>query len=241
MNAPVDQFTVDIGDFSGPLDVLLEFIEKRKLSISDVSLAQVTDDYVAFIERMGKLPVGETAEFLVVASTLLLAKSKALLPNLELTDEEESDIELLEARLKTYREAKRAARLLKKQWNAQPLFLPQKVTQTEPMFTPTEDLTVKNIHTGALALLSALPTFVKKKTAHIKKVINLDEMIDRLTARIQGALTDTFSNVTKESNKAESIIGFLALLELVKRGFVHAAQEGTFNDITIEHKDRAHE
>src|SRR3989338_4435492 len=88
--------------FEGPLDLLLELIEKRKLLISDVSLAQVCDEYIAQINAMHEMPVGETAEFVSLAATLLLIKSHSLLPTLELSPDETGDIKELEYRLGLY-------------------------------------------------------------------------------------------------------------------------------------------
>src|ERR1700681_3762327 len=68
--------------YEGPLDLLLELIEKRKLLINDISLATVTDEYIARINSMPEMPVGETAEFVALAATLLLIKSRSLLPML---------------------------------------------------------------------------------------------------------------------------------------------------------------
>jgi segregation and condensation protein A len=88
--------------YEGPLEMLLELIEKRKLLINDISLAAVTDEYIARVNAMENLPVGETAEFVALAATLLLIKSRSLLPTLQLTDEGSRDIKELEYRLALY-------------------------------------------------------------------------------------------------------------------------------------------
>src|SRR4051794_29176459 len=88
--------------YEGPLDLLLELIEKRKLLINDISLAAVTDEYIAKINSLSELPVGETADFIALAATLLLIKSRSLLPTLALSGEEERDIKELEYRLAVY-------------------------------------------------------------------------------------------------------------------------------------------
>jgi len=75
-------FTVQAASFVGPLETLLNLIEDRKLSVSEVSLAEVTDAYLAYVEKLPELPLGETAQFILVASTLLLIKSRTLLPSL---------------------------------------------------------------------------------------------------------------------------------------------------------------
>lgn len=92
-------FHIKIDAFEGPLDLLLDLIEKRKLFVSDISLAQVADDYITHVRSLAALPISDTAHFLLVASTLVLIKSKSLLPDLTLSGEEESDIDMLKRRL----------------------------------------------------------------------------------------------------------------------------------------------
>ena len=89
-------FTVKQQQFEGPLELLLDLIEKRKLFVSDIALAQVTDDYIAHIKSSTEFPIADSAQFILVASTLLLIKSKSLLPSLDLTTEEQADIKDLE-------------------------------------------------------------------------------------------------------------------------------------------------
>ncbi len=88
------------------MELLLDFIEKRKLFINDISLSKVTDDFIGFLKEKSNFPLGLSANFILVASTLLLIKSKSLLPTLNLTSEEEANIEDLETRLKEYQRIK---------------------------------------------------------------------------------------------------------------------------------------
>jgi segregation and condensation protein A len=87
-----DQFKIKTQVFEGPLDLLLTLVEKKKLFINDIALSQVTDDFIAHIQNFDKLPMGDSAHFILIASTLLLIKSKSLLPALTLTEEEEEGI-----------------------------------------------------------------------------------------------------------------------------------------------------
>ena len=96
-------FKVRVGEFEGPLELLLDLIEKRKLHISDVSLSQVADEFIEYTKSIEDFPIADSADFILVASTLLLIKSKSLLPNLELTVEEEENIGELEKRLALYK------------------------------------------------------------------------------------------------------------------------------------------
>ncbi len=72
-------FTIKTDKFQGPLDVLLDLIEKRKLHINEISLAKIADDYVSHVNNLGQFPIAESAQFILIASTLLLIKSKSLL------------------------------------------------------------------------------------------------------------------------------------------------------------------
>jgi len=84
-------YNVKLENFEGPLNLLLELIEKRELDITQLSLAKVADDYLEFIEREGEIDLANLSEFLLIASQLILLKSKALLPVFELTKEEEEE------------------------------------------------------------------------------------------------------------------------------------------------------
>ncbi len=78
-------FTIRTGSFEGPYDLLLDLIDRRKLSVSELSLSQVTDDYIAFVRGHEAFPMEDAAQFIGVAATLLLIKSKSLIPELELS------------------------------------------------------------------------------------------------------------------------------------------------------------
>ena len=91
-------FAIKHEKFEGPLELLLDLIEKRKLFINDIALAKVADDYVEYVKTVGDFPLSESAQFILIASTLLLIKSKSLLPNLELSEDEKGNIADLERR-----------------------------------------------------------------------------------------------------------------------------------------------
>lgn len=102
-------FTIKTQVFEGPLDLLLNLVEKKKLFINDIALSKVTDDFIAYIQSFEAMPIGDAAHFILIASTLLLIKSKSLLPTLNLTEEEEVGIQDLETRLKIYKRIKDAS------------------------------------------------------------------------------------------------------------------------------------
>jgi len=222
--------------FEGPLELLLNLIEKRKLVINDVSLSKVADDFIEKISRMGDFPIAEGAHFILIASTLLLIKSKSLLPILDLTGEEQSDIEELERRLKMYKIIKDNLQNVKDIFGNSPLFMLEE-RPIEPIFTSDKTINLNNLRGAIFSVLNALPKSEKKipKTT-IKKVISLEEMINNLAGRITKSLKMSFREYSGfgKAEKLNVIVSFLAMLELVKRGAIKASQENHFEDITIE-------
>jgi len=232
-------FVIKHEQFEGPLDLLLSLIEKRKLFINDIALSKVTDDFIAHIQNFEKFPLGESAHFILIASTLLLIKSKSLLPTLSLTDEEQGSIEDLERRLKIYQKIKDASLGVKELFGKDMIFFPSQARKLEPVFSPDPAMTLANLSQAIKDVLKQLPKKEKIPQVVVRKVISLEEMIGTLTARIQSNLRISFrefAGINKE-DKVNVIVGFLAMLELVKQGIIHVNQEKTFDDIHMETKE----
>lgn len=210
--------------FEGPFGLLLDLIEKRKMHISDVSLAQVTEDYLSYINKLGNLEPREVASFILVASTLLLIKSKSLLPNLDLTLEEEGDIKSLEERLRLYEIFTRLGGGIKSQFGKKIIFAPLERKNETVVFLPDEQITRESMMTFAHNVLGAMPKKVFLPEAEVRKVISIEEMIDKLTERIKTAVKMSFRK-DFGGNKVEVIVGFLAMLELIRGGILDADQE----------------
>ena len=119
-------YNAKIGSFEGPLGLLLSLIEDRKLFINEISLAQVADDYIGYLKNLQDLPperkIANVSYFVLVAATLILIKSKSLLPNLALTEEEEEKIGDLERRLKLYQIIKKASVNIKNNFRGKIVF-----------------------------------------------------------------------------------------------------------------------
>lgn len=228
-------FSIPGASFEGPLELLIELIEKRKLLVNDVSLAAVTDEYMQYVRDFEEHPVGETAQFVLVASTLLLIKSKSLLPILDLTEEEVGDMKELERRLKAYQVFREASQKLSERFGKVMLYERPFIAPTDPLFIADK---YTNLETVALVLRELIGRYVKKPfvpTAVMKKVISLEEMMKRLETRILSQFKMRFTDFAGEgSEKGTVIVGFLAVLELVKQGFVNVRQESHFDEIHIE-------
>jgi len=225
--------TVKTPIYEGPLDLLLDLIEKRKLLINDISLAQVADEYITRVNSLAELPVGETAQFVTLAATLLLIKSRSLLPMLELSGEEERDIKELEYRLAVYQILKDAGRRLRSAFNA-PMLWEGISKDPEPLFIPDESATEASLLRAAHMLIAGFPQLVHLPKVEVKKIISLEEMIERMSARINSAMRMSFKDFVGKKERADIIVGFLALLELVKQGIIRANQDKKFGDIQME-------
>jgi segregation and condensation protein A len=228
-------FSVKSPVFEGPLELLLDLVEKRKLLINDISLADVTDEYMRQVSLMQELSLPNTAQFITLAATLLLVKSKSLLPVLELTDEEEQSIEDLEDRLKHYQIIRDAAIPLQAQFGKNILHTPQFTPPPVTVFVPDQFCTTAALREAMDSVLADLPKKEEPKQATVKVVISLEEMMERLEDRIRKNIKTRFSELhVGEVEKKTIIVSFLAVLELFKQGNLIINQGDRFADIEIE-------
>lgn len=240
--AATNMFVIKTDVYEGPLEVLLDLIERRKLLINDITLAEVADEFVAYTRNMPDFQVHQVAQFVLVASTLLLIKSKSLLPVLELTPEEEEDVRNLEERLKLYKEIRILSRHVKSRFGVFVALPRQSTTSIDPVFTPGQEITQNSLLEAAERLITSFPTPEKLHEVVVDKVMSLEDMITTLTGRVQDALSMSFKEFSKTSHKDATIkeiklnvvVSFLALLELVKDGIVAARQQVAFEDIQME-------
>ena len=225
-------YVVKTDIFEGPLHLLLDLIEKRKLLINDISISAVADDFLEHIKSLPELPLNETAEFVALAATLLLMKSRSLLPSLLLTDEEQGDLVDLERRLALLSLMRKAARSLEKEWGKTPLASCES-PRVEPVFAPDKETSLVPLREAIARVLFVFPKAVVLTKATVKSIITLEEMIVRLTERVGKEMKMSFKKFSGKE-KTSVIVSFLALLELVKQGILHASQENDFGDITLE-------
>ncbi|MEK7113324.1 MAG: segregation/condensation protein A, partial [Patescibacteria group bacterium] len=179
----------------------------------------------------------EVSSFIVVAATLILIKSKSLLPNLALTDEEKGDISILEDRLKQYEFYTKLSTHIKDLFGGQIIFAPLEKKNELLVFLPDNQITKEKMMMLAHEVLGKIPKKISLPEVEVKKVISIEEMISKLTERIEKTLQMSFSDFSGKAKTKEEkvivIISFLAMLELVRQGILHVAQEGSFGDILI--------
>ncbi len=209
--------------------------EARKLLVNDLALSSITEDYIQHVRAQESFPVEETANFIQIAATLLLIKSKSLIPDLALTDEENADVEDLKRRLTAYEKVREAARELSRIFGKN-MMVSAGDRPPEVVFAPSNDLFAKALAEALARVLAAREVVEELPEARVKPLVTIEEMMDRLAKRVQKAMTISFKDFTGGAQeRVEVIVSFLALLELVKQGAVAAEQRDTYGDIRISH------
>ncbi len=221
--------------FEGPLDLLLSLIEEQKLDITQIALAQVTEQFLAYIKELEQIDPTVLADYLSIAARLLVIKSKAILPTLEIeTEEEELGGDLTE-KLVLYKQFKEVAKHLKSLDSGNQSFTRQLIFSERISFLPDPSLSTNSLHSSILQVLQGLKELDSLPKAKIKEAISIQEKIDHLqtliTSQIETRLSDLLATA---KNKSEVIVTFLALLELTKQKILTVEQETLFTDITIK-------
>ena len=229
------EFQIKQENFEGPLELLLELIDKEKMDISKVSLAKVADEYLKHVKALDKVNAENLAEFLVVAAQLMLIKSRSLLPSLTLSEEDETSIEDLETRLAAYQRMRERARELKARENKTAIFTRESFFGIDPVFYPPPRLTLEALAVSFRNFLATIPKIEKLVEDKIKRIISLEDTITRIKSFLASTLEKAFSEVVRGSKeKVEIIVSFLAILELAKQKFVELDQDTRFGDIMIK-------
>ncbi len=241
-------FEVRLTNFSGPFDLLLGLISKRELDITEIALAEVTDEFISHIRRMqaeqGSWALDEASDFLVVAATLLDLKAARLLPRGEVEDDE--DIALLEARdllfarLLQYRAFKEISRQLAERFEVEGDRYPRD-TPLEPAFTAllpdliwtttAEDLAA--LAAAALQPRETVPEGVRVDHLH-GSAVSIREQAGLLEAHLRNAGSLSFGELTADA--AETlvvVVRFLALLEMFRDGVVSFDQDEPLGELRI--------
>ncbi len=230
-------FEVQQEAYSGPLHLLLKLIEKKELPITNVSLAQVTDDYVRYINQHEPLPE-ELADFLLVATRLLLMKSYEILPREEEFLEEST--RSLAFQLQLYQLFVRAADLIDTtQQRGKYSFgrLQADVVKQEGFSIP-DGLDTTCLSQAFITLLKYLEPFFCLQQTAIERIMSVKERLkeihDALLSRSHLVFRDVIGSAT---SKVDIVVSFLALLELVKQRTIHVIQTDVFGDIEIKRVD----
>jgi len=236
-------FAVHLDNFEGPFDLLLGLIGKHKLDVTEIALARVTDEFIAWIRGRGPdWDLDEASSFLVVAATLLDLKAARLLPAAEVEDDEDLALlearDLLFARLLQYRAFKEVAAELAVRMSAEALRAPRAVP-VEPRFAQLLPELVLGITPDQLALIAARALQPKPPpsvgTEHLHApVVSVREQAALLVDRLRRTGAASFRVLIADAADTITIVArFLALLELFREGVVAFDQAAPLADLTV--------
>jgi segregation and condensation protein A len=234
MNA-THTITLEKNQFEGPLDLLLTLIEGQQLNITDIALAQVTEQFLQYVRKLEELDPTSLSDFLAIAAKLLVIKSKAILPTLEIEQDEDDAGVPLETQLVLYKQFREIAKYLKNlDAQREQSFTRSLVFSQRVSFFPDPGVQTPHLHAAVLKVLNELKELDNLPKARIKEAISIQEKITQLQGLLSKEIETKLSSVlAKAKNKSEVIVTFLALLELIKQRIFSVEQDALFTDITI--------
>jgi segregation and condensation protein A len=230
-------------DFEGPLELLYQLVKKNEIDISEVSLAKITDQYLDYLDQMREFDIDLASEFLIIAAELIEIKIKALLPQEEEAEEEESEHELI-TRLREYELFKNIAQMLK-EWEEEAGHRYQAQVDIEElmpeMLQVDLEISASELHE---LVVKALTAEKEEDTEVLRnpKLEYLKEEKFNIRNKIRDILKDIrkvnqeisfFNLIKEENNQLEIVVSLLALLELMKRKRIKVVQNNNFSDIRI--------
>jgi segregation and condensation protein A len=230
-------YTVHTPVYEGPLDLLLSLIERTELDITAVSLASVTDQYLAYINSLEQLNPDEISAFLLIASRLLQIKSEALLPRPPAREPGEEDVgQALVDQLKLYKRYKEIGGWMHERQD-QNLRTYLRIAPS-PKVEPKLDLSNITLERLVAAAGEAFAREQNKQplgTIIAAPRITIREKIDLIAKTMKEMQRASFrSLLNRGASRLEVVVTFLAMLELVKRYRIHASQDGLFGEIEID-------
>ena len=230
-----DELRLKLGEFAGPLDLLLYLIKQEQANIFDIPIARITDEYLKYIRLMKTLDIAVAGDFLVMAATLIEIKSKMLLPKelkAEEEEEEEDPREALVRQLLEHQKFKNAAQMLHERTTVEQAVFPRGRIESDD----------NNQETNA-TVFDLLHVFQRILARHKEEVqmeiqreeISLAEMLRSLKQRIferkELKLLDFFAEM---QTRRELVTAFIAVLEIVRTEDVKLMQDATFGEIVLK-------
>ena len=232
--------TLHLGQFEGPLDMLLFLIGKAKIDIKDIFVSQVTDQYIQSVQNAPDLDMDDASAFINMAATLLEIKSRSLLPKPKLEEGEEDPEQALIRQLEEYQRFKEIAQNMQGFEKAAALMF-EKLPEEYPLPPPTLEL--KNLTMeGLLAAFARVMARVKEDDEEpiqtARRIVRDEFTVPRCSAHILKRLKKgpvKFDELFSPNPSRDEVVTlFLALLELLRLGRVSAEQDGIFGDMVLE-------
>ena len=241
---------IKVADFEGPFDLLLHLIKKNKMDIYNIEIYKITNKYLRYLDEMKEMDLEITSEFIVIAASLIEIKSKSLLPKVKVEDENEEDIEnKFNLRLIEYKQIKAVSSFFKERHiNSGEIYSkkPEIIEIEEEKAPKSNEDIFKNLTLIDLYNIynNILDTYHNKQN-NINVVqrkiytdkYKVEDKMKELLDRFNNANVIEFRSIIKESeSKLETVVTFLALLELIKLRVIIAYQEGNFKEILMKRR-----
>ncbi|MDR2436796.1 MAG: segregation/condensation protein A [Endomicrobium sp.] len=224
-------YDIHLDAFEGPLDLLLHLIKKNDLEINEIKIAEITTEYLSYIDLMKELNIDIAGEFLVIASTLMQIKAKSLLPSESQEETEEDNMfDQLKNRLLEYQKYKEVGKLLsyKILENSQVYYRPASIVSKQDFVL---DTTIFDLVSSFHDALTALPDNIKEI---MYQEIPIENKIREILDVLEGKQYVSFTEILKLQNtKMALIVCFMAILELIKNKQIIAKQSALFSEIRI--------
>lgn len=240
--AEVGEFSVTLGNFEGPFDLLLQLISKHQLDITEVALSVVTAEFISFTRQIED-NLEQTTHFLLVAATLLDLKTARLLPQTEVEDEEDLALlearDLLFARLMQYRAFKQVAAILEERWNTQGSRHPRSARLESRFAQALPDVEIKIslerfAEIAAQTLAPKLPPVLSLAHLHAPEV-SVREQAHLVVDRLRRQRVMTFRSLTSDAlDVMTKVARFLAILELFRESAITFDQVSPLGELTIQ-------
>lgn len=233
------EFTVKLDRYEGPYTKLLELIESKKLSITEISLVSVADDYIAYIQSIDQKNLVDISQFIVVASTLMLMKAKSLLPGVVYTEEEEKQVHDLERKLELYALLTEATGKIRGTYMKKRLFSRERISyKGGAVFVPDRNVTKEVLQSIAQLTLASFVTPKQLVRVAVEAALRIENVIESLLTRVRTMQSLTLASLadgakTIEERKKLLIVNFIALLELMRSGVLVAEQSADGGDIQL--------
>ena len=236
-----NKYAIKIDNFEGPLDLLCHLIDKNKMSINDINLTEITDQYVEYINKMEEMNLEVTSEFIIMASTLIYLKSKSLLPK-EVDDEEEISEEELLRRIVEYKRYKEITKTLREMYDKNAVRFykaPDEIKLQKQKLERNYDK--QEIIDSYANIIRINKEKVNENADNIEKIAITDkytvaskvkEILKQLVNKPKFVFNKVFS--LQRCEKEELVTAFSGLLELSRRNKVITEQEKLFGDISVE-------
>lgn len=228
-------YELNLGYFQGPFEKLLGLIEEKQLEISQVSLAAVTADFLGYLENLEaeKIRPELLADFVGIASKLILIKSKSLLPALEITEEEDWEMRDLERKLRFFQEFKAAREHIRNNWQEMPVMATREyLSGSVAIFYPPGDLKPAGLQAALTKLVEGLKIFFKPAVALKNEIVSLKKKIEDVFRRLTAEAVN-FQSLHSGQSKSEAVVLFLAILHLLKDQLIRVDQDDHFGEMRI--------